>query len=104
MESPKKKSVAMIDSNSESDSDMSDSEFQNLAKKPKLDTEQVSHGSMKTLSTFFVSLQNHAQGLPNDHHQAVVHPVQEMNGMVKVKVLEKSKNILYQNCQLKLII
>ena len=39
MESSKIKSVAMIDSNSESD--MSDSEFKNLAKKPKLDTEKV---------------------------------------------------------------
>jgi len=54
MESPKKKSVAMIDSNSESDSDMSDSEFQNLAKKPKLDTEQPAKsrsGSPKRSST-----------------------------------------------------
>ena len=42
MDSLKKKSVAMIDSNSGSDSDLSDSEFKNLAKKPKLDTDQVS--------------------------------------------------------------
>merc|ERR1712179_95929 len=38
MDSNKKiKSMAMIDSNSDSDSDLSDSEFKNLAKKPKLD-------------------------------------------------------------------
>ena len=41
MDSSKKKSVAMIDSNSGSDSDLSESEFKNLAKKPKLDTDQV---------------------------------------------------------------
>ena len=41
MDASKKKSVAMIDSNSESDSDMSESEFKNLAKKQKMDTDQV---------------------------------------------------------------
>ena len=45
MDSSKKKSVAMINSNSESDSDLSESEFKNLAKKPKLDTDQASFAS-----------------------------------------------------------
>jgi len=45
MDSLKKKSVAMIDSNSGSDSDLSDSEFKNLAKKPKLDTDQIMSAS-----------------------------------------------------------
>ena len=40
-ESDRVKSKAMIDS-SDSDSDMSDSEFQNVAKKPKLDLAGVS--------------------------------------------------------------
>ena len=56
MDASKKKSVAMIDSNSESDSDMSESEFKNLISSLRLKSRTVSKSAWTGLFGNFLTL------------------------------------------------
>ena len=91
-EGDKVKSRATIDS--DSDSDVSDSEFRNVAKRQKLDTSQVSwHHEYIAIHSMVNNHNCYRNHQGNPHHLLQVALLdQEMNGKMTIMMLGKGKS------------